>query len=175
MTEERRREKRREEDEPLGPLSALRKELEKHQFQTERRHTENIQQFDAIGNRLEDGAKRLENIDGEIRTLKQVIADHLKEEGYTRRAIQELHECVDTNARDLRDQITGVRDEFRVSIADMKDNFLPLLLKDAGKKTWWLATLGRKCVQWLSPVVLFALLLWAIVLWLIGKGPFPHP
>src|SRR5690349_9148580 len=117
---ERRHDHRRDEDDPEKRLRAL-------QFNVERRHTENVQRFDTIDERLNENAHRLDSIE-------RALAAHLAEEGQTREMIKSVHECVDRNAAELLQQIVGCRDELRIEIADMKDNFLPLLIKDAGKK-----------------------------------------
>jgi hypothetical protein len=157
MATDRRQKTRRSDDD-------LRQVMERNQFQTERRHVENTQRFDAIEGDVS-------SIHQKISSLSEKIETHLQDEESTKAMIQLLHDCVDRNAAMIDHGIA----QLHKVIADMKDNMLPLLLKDTTKKTWWLANAGQQCIKWLTPVMLFVLTAWALYDYLAGRGPFPIP
>jgi hypothetical protein len=75
------------------------------------------------------------------------------------------------------DQITTEVKAVRESIDQMRENLLILTLKDAlkdaGQGIWTLGGWIHAFVKWWLPIVSFALVAGAVVLWLNGKGPYP--
>jgi hypothetical protein len=84
-------------------------------------------------------------------------------------SVKQLQDAIKAQTDQITTEVKAVRD----SIDQMRENLLILTLKDAGQGIWTLGGWIHAFVKWWLPIVSFALVAGAVVLWLNGKGPYP--
>lgn len=113
---------------------------------------------DPPGRRRDDGtAARLHAIEQWQQAIVLELRGHVEED---RGAFDKLHACVDENTRLTR---------------ETRDSILLLLAREAARKGWTIAQCFRRSAVWLTPILAFVGIVYALWMWLLGKGPFPHP
>lgn len=121
-----------------------------------------------------DNTRRFGVVEDELVAINAKLDRHAIE-------LKATHDCLDiasTNIGNIEVQLKqqdAVLEKQDKVLADIKGNVLLLVVKDAGSKVWSLAQIAQKCAVWSAPVVTAALIAGAMVLWWLGKGPFPTP
>lgn len=134
-----------------------------------------VEQLHAESNvRHLDNTRRFGVVEDELVAINAKLDRHAIE-------LKALHDCLDIASNNIGDcqsqlkQNADVLEQQNNDLAEIKGSLLLLVIKDAGSKVWTLAQITRKCAVWIAPPAAAALICAALVLWWLGKGPFPIP
>ncbi len=111
-------------------------------------------------------SNRIGVIEAAVSEIDRRLYDHMQHED---ESLIHLHECIHAQTKTIAMEIKAVRD----SVDVLRNNLFPLTLKDAGEGLWGIGEWLQKAARWLLPMLSFFLIAGSIVLWMMGKIPFP--